>query len=411
MTKKQLIGIKLSTSVLAYGRKFCLSILLSITAVCVQAANGAQPQGFEVVSESSNELRLRLGDDYHFASGEASLSEPVDITSLVEYINSEAFVALRIEGHTDGAPYSNVSVGFLSSNWALSSARAAEIAQLLVASGVDAERILAIGMGSNHPISDNRSAAGRKANRRVELVLERVSSSDRVSEAVAEIDENASVSDDVLDGLRQARPDLQFTSVQSTAVPGLYEVEIAQGGQLYITESGEYFVVGEIYHIAANGIVNLTEQKRSTARAEMLSNVERKDLITFAAEGDQKAEIYVFTDVDCGYCRKLHEEVAELNAYGVTVNYLAYPRQGLGSDVYNRMVSAWCSNDPVEAMAKLKSGSRIPSITCEESPVANQFALGHKLGVTATPAILLADGTLSLGYRKASDLAAMAGVK
>ena len=49
----------------------------------------------------------------------------------------------------------------------------------------------------------------------------------------------------------------------------------------------------------------------------------------------------IFTDIDCGYCRKLHKEVPELNRLGVAVRYLAYPRAGIGSISYDKAVSAW----------------------------------------------------------------------
>ena len=69
-------------------------------------------------------------------------------------------------------------------------------------------------------------------------------------------------------------------------------------------------------------MVNLSEKAKEGARAELVANIDKEKLITFSPEGEVKARIYVFTDVDCGYCRKLHNEMADYNAAGIEVNYL-----------------------------------------------------------------------------------------
>jgi thiol:disulfide interchange protein DsbC len=133
-------------------------------------------------------------------------------------------------------------------------------------------------------------------------------------------------------------------------------------------------------------------------------------MVIFPATGTRKAVINVFTDVDCGFCQKLHQEVPELNRMGVEVRYLAYPRAGVGSPSYAKIVSAWCSQDRNLAITRLKAGESIPDATCE-NPVADQFELGQSIGVTGTPAIVLEDGTMVPGYQPAAQLAAIAGVE
>ena len=117
-------------------------------------------------------------------------------------------------------------------------------------------------------------------------------------------------------------------------------------------------------------------------------------MVIFPAVGETKGVVSVFTDVDCGYCRKLHQEVPKLNQMGIEVRYLAYPRAGVGSRSYQKIVSAWCAADPNKAMTQLKSGMEIPDVSCE-NPVAAQFDLGQQVGVTGTPAIVLEDGRLA----------------
>ncbi len=239
----------------------------------------------------------------------------------------------------------------------------------------------------------------------VALVLAMMPACAEKKDAASSAD-TAGVEATILAKLQAARPDLNFHSVIATPAAGLYEVSIAQGGVVYVHESGEFFVAGELYQVQAQGVLNLTEQRRAGERAEALAGLNGDQLIQFKAK-DEKAQIFVFTDVDCGYCRMLHQEVPRLNELGVTVNYLAFPRAGIGSDVYRRMASAWCSDDPQASMTTLKNGGTIPRNTCATHPVGDQYALGQKLGVNGTPAILLSNGTLIPGYKPADELVKM----
>jgi thiol:disulfide interchange protein DsbC len=123
----------------------------------------------------------------------------------------------------------------------------------------------------------------------------------------------------------------------------------------------------------------------------------------------RKATISVFTDVDCGYCRKLHLEVPELNARGIEVRYLAFPRQGTTSPSFDKLVSAWCAADRNDAITRLKRGETIPRKSCA-NPVERQYVLGHQMGVEGTPAIIFEDGSLHPGYAPAADLAKLLGL-
>ena len=216
----------------------------------------------------------------------------------------------------------------------------------------------------------------------------------------------------ILSKLQAARPDLTFTDVRRTADPALFEVEYNDGPVVYTTASGNFFLVGDLFTFKGGQIVNVTEQKKSAERAKLVSEINPADMISFGPPSSQaKAELYVFTDVDCGYCRKLHSEMADLNEFGVRVNYLAYPRAGVGSPVAQKMQSAWCAVNRADALTKLKLGDAIPAKICNSSAVADQYQLGQRVGVTGTPALLTSDGTLIPGYRPAADLAAMLGVK
>jgi thiol:disulfide interchange protein DsbC len=111
----------------------------------------------------------------------------------------------------------------------------------------------------------------------------------------------------------------------------------------------------------------------------------------------------VFTDIDCGYCRKLHNEMAKYNAEGITVRYMPYPRSGLNTPSYYKAVSVWCSDDRRDALTRAKAGKDVPRATCD-NPVQASLELGHQLGVTGTPALVLEDGQLLPGYVPAKKL-------
>ena len=132
-------------------------------------------------------------------------------------------------------------------------------------------------------------------------------------------------------------------------------------------------------------------------------------MIVFAPK-QSKAHVYVFTDVDCYYCQKLHQEVPALEALGIEVRYLAYPRAGIGSDSYQKIASAWCADDPQDSLTILKAGGDIPSNVCEDNPIAQQFALGSDLGVKGTPALITEAGVLLPGYMPADKLARALGL-
>jgi thiol:disulfide interchange protein DsbC len=132
-------------------------------------------------------------------------------------------------------------------------------------------------------------------------------------------------------------------------------------------------------------------------------------MAVFPAQGNRKAVITVFTDVDCSYCRKLHLEVPRMNQMGVEVRYLAYPRGGLDSPGYAKLVTAWCSTDRPAALTRMKRGEQIPAKTCD-NPVARQYELGRLAGLTGTPAIVLEDGRMLAGYVSAEELGEVLGI-
>ncbi len=209
----------------------------------------------------------------------------------------------------------------------------------------------------------------------------------------------STVPDAVTASLGRLVPGLAPSSIRPTPVKGLYEV--AYGPEfIYISEDGRYVLRGDLLEPAAQR--NLTEERRSAARLTVIEGLGEDSMVVFKPK-TTKHTVSVFTDIDCPYCRKFHQEVGELNKSGVKVRYLAFPRSGQGSRAYEKTVSVWCSKDRSSAMTEAKAGKEVPKKECD-NPVNDHFQAGRSVGVTGTPAIVMDDGQLVPGYVPAKRL-------
>lgn len=215
---------------------------------------------------------------------------------------------------------------------------------------------------------------------------------------------NTEVEDRIGQRLMEAIPKLKIEAVQMSEAQGLYEVHTTTGDVIYTTEDGQYLLTGDLLKVTSDGIANITEQARTSARKEALDAFGEEGVISYPAKGEQKAEVAVFTDIDCPYCRKFHDDVPRLNELGITVNYYGFPRSGPGTASFRKYESVWCADDQREAMDAAKQGRQVESSSCE-NPVREQFQLGNRIGVTGTPAIVLEDGNMVRGYVPAERLA------
>lgn len=196
-------------------------------------------------------------------------------------------------------------------------------------------------------------------------------------------------------------PNIPIKSIEQSAVPGLYEI-VAGTEVFYATVDGRFMIVGELIELD-HPYPNLTEIKKGKIRLQAIRDIPSKTFVTFKAP-NEKHQLFVFTDVDCGFCRKLHnEEVPKLNKKGVTVHYLAFPRAGVGSDTYKKMVSIWCANRPQDMMTSAKKGNAIPPKTCAH-PIDQHLKLVQSLNLSGTPALVLEDGRMIAGYQPAEHL-------
>lgn len=193
--------------------------------------------------------------------------------------------------------------------------------------------------------------------------------------------------------LEQLMPGVQVDSLQPLDNTGLYEVVI-NGDIIYVSADGRYAVQGEV--ISLEKRENVTEQRRVGLRKDILDALDEKDMIVFGDDNSQYT-LTVFTDIDCGYCRKLHQQMDEYNDLGIRIRYMAFPRGGIDSESYDKAVNVWCADDRREAMTLAKQGVDLQARQCS-NPVKQDFEIGRKLGVSGTPAMFLESGQVLPGY-------------
>lgn len=206
--------------------------------------------------------------------------------------------------------------------------------------------------------------------------------------------------------LKGVYPEVPYFDIKPSPMEGIYSVGLGDASTFYASKDGLHYLSGELFQVRGQTVISLTEQEEQKKRRAMVLGLEEDNMIVFKA-GQQKANITVFTDIDCGYCQKLHLEVPKLNQLGVTVRYLAWPRAGIGSRSYKKVVTAWCAKDRGATLTKLKARKPVPEINCE-SPVEEHYLLGQRLGLRGTPSILLDNGEMIPGYLPAKELSAKA---
>ncbi|MYD45188.1 MAG: thioredoxin fold domain-containing protein [Gammaproteobacteria bacterium] len=197
-------------------------------------------------------------------------------------------------------------------------------------------------------------------------------------------------------------------SIEETPIENLFLVETSVSEFIYVTGTGKHFFLGSIYQMREDSQypINLTLERRNESRWKLIQALDEDESINFAPDTIDTSElavVYVFTDITCGYCRMLHQDMDDYNKAGIEIRYLAFPRAGVDSPSAQYLESAWCADDPNAAMTLLKNGKEIEQKSCE-NPVAEHHRLGQKMQVQGTPALILADGSMIPGYQKPAVL-------
>ncbi|BDU15498.1 DsbC family protein [Lysobacter auxotrophicus] len=200
-----------------------------------------------------------------------------------------------------------------------------------------------------------------------------------------------------IEAVRALNPQVEVERVAAAAMPGFREAIVA-GQVVYVSDDGRYLFLpgsgGALFDVAAKK--NLSEDAMAGLRKQLIATIPASERIVFSP-AKPKYTVTVFTDVECGYCRKLHSQIAEYNREGIAIEYLAFPRMGLGSDDYRKMVAVWCAPDRRKALTAAKSDHGPTKADCKTS-VNQQYDVGQRVGLTGTPMIVTAEGVQVGGY-------------
>lgn len=201
-------------------------------------------------------------------------------------------------------------------------------------------------------------------------------------------------------------PGARAADLRVTPIAGIYEYR--RGAELaYVTADGRYAFAGDLYQLSDN--TNLSDTRRRELRRAMVNAVPEAGMVVFAPRDarDVKYTVTVFTDMDCSYCRALHNQVGEYNRLGIRVRYVAYPRSGPATPSWTRAEQVWCASDRNAMLTRVKQSemySTVAGKTCNPNPVAEHYALGKAIGLTGTPGIVTETGELLPGYLPPKDL-------
>lgn len=216
---------------------------------------------------------------------------------------------------------------------------------------------------------------------------------------------DATVVKDLQANLKASGIEETIISAVPTDMDGIYWVTAEGLPSFFTDKAGKHIIQGQIIAVGDAAPVDISAALVASTAQEALKAVDKKEMIIYPAKGATKAVIYAFTDADCGYCRKLHSEMDDINARGIEVRYLAWPRS---QESVPKMEAIWCSQDRNAAMDQAKAGANVQAPSCN-SPVQAHMALGSRLGVRGTPAVFTEAGQQIGGYLPAAELAQAVG--
>jgi thiol:disulfide interchange protein DsbC len=198
----------------------------------------------------------------------------------------------------------------------------------------------------------------------------------------------------------QRFPDARIDHLAESPIAGIFEVGL--GSQVfYVSGDGRYIFNGKLIDLETRQ--DLTEGYLSKVRMQTLAAFDESRMIIFEPRGETKHTITTFTDVDCGYCRKMHSEIDSYAELGIRVRYMLYPRAGVKSKSYEKAVSVWCAQDQRKELTFAKTGAVPDRRTCE-NPVTEHMAVARQLGLQGTPMTITETGEQIMGYMPAREL-------
>jgi len=180
--------------------------------------------------------------------------------------------------------------------------------------------------------------------------------------------------------------------VRKTPVAGIWEVRIGSD-LLYVDEKGQHaFIQGNLVDLKSNR--NLTRE-----RTDELLTIDFKELpLNLAFKqvvGNGKRVIAIFEDPNCGYCKRMRQDLVNLKDVTIYTYVIAI----LSPDSEVKAKKALCAEDKARAWNDMMLGGKVPGNngTCD-TQLAKIRELAEKLGVSATPTAFFSNGKRLQGY-------------
>lgn len=186
--------------------------------------------------------------------------------------------------------------------------------------------------------------------------------------------------------------------IKNSPISGI-KTAVTDEGIIYVTEDGKYAFQGKLYELTNKGPVDVAGKLLMDKL-----NSYKNEMIVYPAK-NEKYVVTVFMDITCHYCHLLHQQLKEYNDLGITVRYLAFPRNGMRSETAKQMEAIWTAKDPVFALNEAENG-RPPKELKTPNIVKKHYELGIQFGVTGTPSVITSSGEIIGGYLKPADLLA-----
>jgi thiol:disulfide interchange protein DsbC len=194
---------------------------------------------------------------------------------------------------------------------------------------------------------------------------------------------------DVEKRLKDQYPATKITAVRESPAKGIYEVIMGRN-VAYTDEAGRYMIFGHLY--------DMKEQRDLTAG--VLEALNKVDISTFpqadaikSVRGKGERKIFVFSDPDCPYCKRLENELAKVD--NVTIYTMLYPLDGLHRDARKKAEAIWCAKDRVKAWDEFMQKGTLPESRSCDNPIERNIRLGNAMGINGTPTIIFEDGAIA----------------
>lgn len=188
---------------------------------------------------------------------------------------------------------------------------------------------------------------------------------------------------------------------------------VVSGKSFFLVSSdGRYVLTGKVIDLMAKR--DLTEQVKNVLTSEKflsVQNLNNSGTLVYSSKKPIES-ITLISDIDCPYCRQMHKLIPELNASGITVKVIMFPRngfKGLGSKKISQIA---CSQHPLSALDSVMLGRDIGnnnSVRYENlqkcrADIEGNFKIIREAGISSTPATITSSGVFIPGYMRFEEL-------